>query len=166
MEELFVFVHRQGNRKMAEIAVDEAMTVADLLRRPEFQETRISGVPEEILVFFGDSEHPSHHDANVRHCHTGHDGRVHLTKCHRVKVTVHYTHLTHEKEFPPGTRLKKVKEWAVAAFHVPAHDATEHVLEIHGTKDHPNTSEPLSLLVHGHDCGVVFDLVPDIRVEG
>ena len=166
MEEMIMFVHRQGNRKMTEIAVSEAMTVADLLVHSGLQGRLGAEELREFLVFFGEAEEPAHHGAHVRHCHKGHDGRVHVTKCHRVKVTVHYTHLTHTKEFPPGTRLKTVKDWAVAAFHVPAHDATEHVLEIHGTKEHPNTSEPLSVLVHAHDCGVVFDLVPDIRVEG
>jgi hypothetical protein len=62
--------------------------------------------------------------------------------------------------------LKTVKAWAVSAFNVPAHDAIEHVLEIHGTRDRPSISEPLSVLVQGHDCVVAFDFVPDIRVEG
>ncbi len=166
MKELIVFVQRQGSRKMTEIAVIDAMTVAELLGHTAFQGQPMPDAPGETLVFFGESEEPAHRDAHVRQCHAGHDGRVHLTKCRRVKVTVHYTHLTHTKEFPPGTRLKTVKDWAVAAFHVPAHDATEHVLEVHGTKEHPNSSEPLSVLVHGHECGVVLDLVPDIRVEG
>ena len=166
MEELFVFVHRQGIKQMTEIAVVETMTVAELLGHKDLRGHSGVTVSEEVLVFFGESEEPAERHAPVKQCHAGHDGRVHLTKCHRVKVTVFFTHLAHTKDFPPGTRLKKVKDWAVAAFNVPVHDATEHVLEIHGTKDRSNPSEPLSVLMHGHDCELCFNLVPDIRVEG
>jgi hypothetical protein len=166
MEELVLFVHHQGSKKMAEITVIEAMTVAELLGHGAVRNARGTDGPDEYLVFFGESEAPAPRQALVKHCHAGHLGRVHLTKCIRVNVTVYYTHLTHSKEFAPGTRLKAVKDWAVATFNIPAHDATEHVLEINGTKDRPNTSEPLSILLHGHECGIVFDLVPDIRVEG
>jgi hypothetical protein len=166
MEELFVFVHRQGSKRMIEIVVIEAMTVADLANHASLSEGYGNVLPAADLVFFGDSEAPASPHEHVSDCHRRHDGRIHLTKCHRIAVSVHYTHGTHSKDFPPGARIKAVKNWAVAQFNVPALDAAEHVLEIHGTKDRPNPSEPLSILVHGDGCKLVFDLVPDIRVEG
>jgi len=114
MEELVLFVHHQGSKKMAEITVIEAMTVAELLGHGAVRNARGTDGPDEYLVFFGESEAPAPRQALVKHCHAGHLGRVHLTKCIRVNVTVYYTHLTHSKEFAPGTRLKAVKDWAVA----------------------------------------------------
>jgi hypothetical protein len=40
------------------------------------------------------------------------------------------------------------------------------VLQICNSADRPPSDTPLHQLVHGHDCSLCFDLVPEKRVEG
>lgn len=92
--------------------------------------------------------------------------RVHISRCRRIKTTVHYLEKTAQHDFPPGTRVRTVKTWAVRESRIEPKDAGEHVLRICDSAIKPATDTPLHELVQKGQCSVCFDLVPDKRVEG
>lgn len=92
--------------------------------------------------------------------------RIHVSKCRKIKVTVHYLEKTEERTFAPGARVKKVKAWAVETFKLNHHDAAEHVLQLCNSMDRPAADTPLHELTKAPVCSVCFDLVPEKRVEG
>ena len=95
-----------------------------------------------------------------------HGCRIHVCRCKHIKTTVHYLEKTAEREFPPGIRVRAVKEWAVHTFKMSPKDAAEHVLQLCQSSDRPSSDTPLVQLLGDHGCAVCFDLVPDQRVEG
>ena len=92
--------------------------------------------------------------------------RIHVSKCRKIKVTVHYLEKTEERASRPGARVKKVKAWAVETFKLNHHDAAEHVLQLCSSTDRPATDTLLHELTKASVCSVCFDLVPEKRVEG
>src|SRR6185437_1904505 len=94
-----------------------------------------------------------------------HGTRVHISRCRKVRVSVHYLNRTVERDFAPGVRVRSVKTWAVEEFRLDHKDAAEHVLQICEAADRPPTDTPLHVLVHG-GCSLCFDLVPEKRIEG
>ena len=89
-----------------------------------------------------------------------------MTRCRRIKTTVHFLDKTAEHEFAPGARVRAVKEWAVQTFKQSPKDAAEHVLQLCHSTERPSSDTPLHQLVQGHACDLCFDLVPEKRVEG
>ena len=95
-----------------------------------------------------------------------HGCHIHVGRCHRIAVTVHFLEKTKHHAFPPGARVRAVKAWAVHKFEMTHKDAAEHVLQICMSTQRPASDTPLHQLVHGKDCNICFDLVPEKRVEG
>jgi hypothetical protein len=163
MSKLIVFVHVHGRPGLIEAEIPDNATLAEL---QEVLRAAAVEIDAEMLVFVEDAEH--HHPGDS---HKPIDGlrrgcRIHITRCRRIKTTVNFQHHSAEHEFPPGARLRVVKEWAVHHFKMAPQDAAEHVLQLCGSTERPATDTPLQQLVHGHHCGVCFDLVPEKRVEG
>ncbi len=163
MSKIIVFIQVQGRPGIIETEISPTATVGDI---QDALESKGIKVEAETLVFVDDAEehlprerqHPSH---GIKHgC------RIHVSRCRRIKVAVNFTHKTAEREFPPGARVRAVKEWAVRKFEMSPQDAAEHVLQLCGSTERPATDTPLVQLTHGHDCSVCFDLVPEKRVEG
>ena len=96
-----------------------------------------------------------------------HGSRVHVTRCHRIKTTVHFLDKTAEHEFPPGARVRAVKEWAVHTFKLSPKDAAEHVLQLCNSTERPPSDTPLAPTRRMATAATLcFDLVPEKRVEG
>ena len=93
-------------------------------------------------------------------------GRLHVSHCRTVEVTVHYVEKSLEEKFPPGLRLRAVKAWAVDHFELDTKDAAEHVLKLCDSGTVPTSDTPLHELVDKDSCSACFDLVPERRVEG
>ncbi len=121
---------------------------------------------QDTFIFIDEEEEPlvhKHHEPLPpikRGC------RIHLSKCRKIKVTVHYLEKTEENTFAPGVRIKKVKAWAVEKFELSHHDAAEHVLQLCNSTDRPATDTLLRELTNAPVCTVCVDLVPEKRVEG
>jgi hypothetical protein len=79
---------------------------------------------------------------------------------------VNFLNKSSEETFPPGTRVRRVKDWAARKFRMDPKDAAEHVLQLCKSTERPPSDTPLQQLVTGHACAVCFDLVPEKRVEG
>jgi hypothetical protein len=92
--------------------------------------------------------------------------RVHVTRCQKVRVTVHYLEQTAHETFAGGARVRRVKAWAVKEFKLKERDAVEHVLQLCKSTERPATDTPLHELAERGSCSVCFDLVPERRVEG
>lgn len=163
MSKIIAFIQVQGRTAPIEAEVPATATVGDI---HDALEARGIKVEAETFVFVDDAEqHASpgrHHPVHGlrRGC------RVHVSRCPRIKVTVNFAHKTAGREFPPGTKVRAVKEWAVREFGMSPQDAGEHVLQICQSTERPATDTPLVQLIRGHGCELCFDLVPEKRVEG
>ncbi len=105
--------------------------------------------PEQLL----DAKHPRH---KIHHVHTQKE----------IQVGVFFNGQEHRMHFSPATTVKKVMGWATHEFKIPAQDATEVYLSIHGSSD------PLSGTAHigrfvAHDKHVLeLDVITPAKVNG
>ena len=163
MSKIVAFIQVQGQPGVIETEISPTATVGEIHDALEAKGIKIEA---ETFVFVDDSEEhlPRERYHAVHGCKRG--CRIHISRSRRIKVAVNFTHRTAEREFPPGARVRAVKEWAVRKFEMSPQDAAEHVLQLCGSTERPATDTPLVQLTRGHDCSVCFDLVPEKRVEG
>lgn len=121
---------------------------------------------DDTFIFIDEEEEPLVHKHQEPLPPIKRGCRIHVSKCRKIKVTVHYLEKTEERTFAPGARVKKVKAWAVETFKLNHHDAAEHVLQLCNSTDRPATDTPLHELTKAPASSVCFDLVPEKRVEG
>lgn len=176
MSKSIVFIQVHGRPGILESEVPSATTAGEI--HDTLAKLGVALDADTYIFIEDDEQHlpdERHHQLKVKHgC------RVHITRCHRIKVTVHYLERTTEREFSPGARVRAVKEWAVSKFTLSPKDAAEHVLQLCNSTVRPSSDTPLHELApvcagrdeprHGDDhhycCAVCLDLVPDKRVEG
>jgi hypothetical protein len=121
---------------------------------------------QDTFIFIDEDEEPLERKDHEPLPKIKRGGRIHISKCRKIKVTVHFLEKTEEHAFAPGARVKKVKAWAVEKFKLDHHDAAEHVLQVCNSTDRPSTDTPLHELTKAPVCSMCFDLVPEKRVEG
>jgi hypothetical protein len=163
MQKTIVFVQVQGQVGVLEAEVIEAATHGDL--HDSLAAIGVA-VDAETFIFIGEAEEHLQGQRQEPVQGLKHGERIHVTRCHRILTTVHYLDKTAERLFSPGTRVRRVKAWAVHHFRLDPKDAAEHVLQLCNSAERPPSDTPLHCLVHGHECAVGFDLVPEQRVEG
>jgi hypothetical protein len=162
--DITLFIQAHGHPGILEVKIPDTATVG------EFRNVlAASGITldDETFVFIEDAEHHITGGHDERLDGLKHGCRVHVCRCRHVKVTINFLEKTAERTFPPGARVRSVKEWAVHKFEMDPKDAAEHVLQICKSKERPSSDTRLNQLLHGHHgCALCFDLVPDKRVEG
>lgn len=162
MSTLALFVQAHGQARIHEVTVADPVTMAEL-------ETALAaaGIPltADTALFIDESEEPVS-PAGFAAGSLAHGARLHLSRCRRVEVTVHFLERTLKQMFSPGARVRAVKAWAVKELGLDHKDAAEHVLQRCGTSDRPASDTPLHTLLDGPGCQLCFDLVPEKRVEG
>lgn len=163
MSKIILFVQVQGRPGVLELELADGATVGEL--HAALAAGGIS-VDAETFVYIDESEGHLCHDPHERLPCLKHGTRVHVCHCRRIACTVNYLDKTAERSFPPGTRVRAVKAWAVHEFRLNPKDAAEHVLQVCNSSDRPANDTPLQQLVSGRRCEVCFDLVPEKRVEG
>jgi hypothetical protein len=163
MQKTSVFIQVQGQAGVLEAEIVEAATHGDI--RDSLATVGVQ-IDTETFIFIGEAE--DHLKGERREPVPGlkHGERIHVTRCHRIKTTVHFLDKTAEHSFPPGARVHRVKAWAVHHFRLDPKDAAEYVLQICNSTERPASDTPLHCLVHDHECSICFDLVPEKRVEG
>ncbi len=109
-------------------------------------------------------------DLTLEEARIGHRSRVHVHRCHRVEVTVNFNAAQKIRTFPPSATVERVKHWAVGpapeGFGLHEVDATEHLLQLCHSNTRPDEDTHIGSLVTFPNCGLCFDLVPKVRVEG
>jgi hypothetical protein len=163
MSKQIIFIQVHGSPTIVEAEISAVPTVGEL---HDLLADRAIEIVAETFIFIDEAEQPTHGQRGEPVHGLKHGGRVHVTRCHGIKTTVHFLEKTAEHEFPPGARVRAVKEWAAHTFKLSPKDAAEHVLQLCNSADRPPSDTPLHQLVHGHSCALCFDLVPEKRVEG
>jgi hypothetical protein len=88
-------------------------------------------------------------------------------RCRHVEVAVTFNGKPVHHRFGPGTTVARVKTWAAEReFKMTPQEASEHVLQISGTKERPDPGVHLGTLVLSPHCRIAFDLMPNERVNG
>lgn len=158
-----VFIQVQGKAEITEAELPENPTVADL-------ETALDRVGIELVkdlaIFIDDGEEQDQADRNGPLKNFKRGCRIHLSRCRKIKASVHYLERTIERAFVPGTRVRAVKTWVVRELKIDEKDAGEHVLRLCNSTREPPTDTPLVELADPRQCSVCFDFVPVKRVEG
>jgi hypothetical protein len=163
MSEPIIFIQVHGRPGILEAEISAAPTLGelhDVLAGHDIE------VVAETFIFIDEAEIPIQGQRHEPAHGLRHGARVHVTRCRRIKTMAHFLDKTAEREFPPGARVRAVKEWAVHTFKLSPKDAAEHVLQLCKSTERPPSDTPLHQLVHGHACELCFDLVPEKRVEG
>ena len=163
MSKQIIFIQVHGSPKIWEAEISAAPTIGEL--RDALARHAIA-IETETLIFVGEAEQPVRGESQEPVHGLKHGGRIHVTRCHRIKTTVHFLDKTAAHEFPPGARVRAVKEWAAHTFKLSPKDAAEHVLQLCNSTERPASDTPLHQLVHAPRCELCFDLVPEKRVEG
>ncbi|MDO9223593.1 MAG: hypothetical protein Q7U20_07765 [Caulobacter sp.] len=160
MSKLIVFVQVQGTPGLTEVELKEAT------RESLDEALAAKGLKGEgdDSVFLDEGEEPLNDEGKIEGLKAG--ARVHVTRCRKIKVTVHFLEKAADKTFGPGARVRRVKAWATRQFKLEEQDAVEHVMQLCNSTERPKTDTPLHELTDGKTCSVCFDLVPEIRVEG
>jgi hypothetical protein len=163
MTKLTLFVQVQDKPGITEIEVTAPAEADDILRA-----IKAAGleVDKDWSVFADEADEPlkAGHKGPIEGLKTG--TRIHITRCKKIKVTVHFQDKTIDRAFPLGARVRAVKQWAVRELKINPTDAGEHVLQLCNSTKQPPTDTPLAELTDQRTCAVCFDLVPEKRVEG
>lgn len=163
MSKTIIFIQAEGKPGVTEAEITIPATVRDL-----HQAFKTHGIDfdKEFEAFVDEADSPVQHDAKATVEGLKHGSRVHVTRCKKIKVTIHYMHRTIDRAFAPGTRVRTVKQWAIRELKLNPTDAGEHVLQLCNSTIQPPTDAALAELVNGQSCDVCFDLVPEKRIEG
>ena len=163
MSKATVFIQVQDRPGIVEAEVPIPATVDDIRRALKHAGIEFD---KDTAVFIDESEEPLKHDDTqpVEALKPG--CRIHVTRCRKIEVTIHYLDKSIDRAFPPGTRVRAVKQWAVRELKINPTDAGEHVLQLCNSTRQPATDTPLAELTDGRTCSVCFDFVPEKRVEG
>ena len=163
MSMITTFIQVHGRSGILEVELSDTTTLGELFDTLAAFDVNVDA---ETFIFVDEAEE---HEQGQSHDRIGglkRGSRIHVSQCKRITTCVNFLDKTADKEFPPGTRIRAVKAWAVREFHMDPKDAAEHVLQICKSTERPSSDTPLLQLVHGHGCTLCFDLVPEKRVEG
>lgn len=163
MTNITVFIQTQGQDGVHEAELPKSALFGDLLDALKAKGIEID---EKTQVFIDEHEEPLPSDRKLPIKHLKRGCRVLVSRCRRINTVVHFLDKATERSFPPGARVKTVKEWAVREFRLTPQDAGEHVLQLCNSTKQPPTDTLLAELTRGDDCSLCFDLVPEKRVEG
>lgn len=158
-----VFIAVQGHDRLIEVDLPANASIEFI--HASVKEAGIE-IDEGFILFHDEDDDPIEWHGHKRPPHVKQGAKLHLAKCRKIDVTIHYLEQTKRHSFAPGTRVRRVKAWAVDHFKLAERDAAEHVLQVCGSTDRPPTDTPLHKLAKHGRCELCFDLVPDVRVEG
>ena len=168
MSELEIFVQGEGIPEITLVRVPDNGTVGDILRSAETQGVRFADDGRSLVVLIEDQETELSFDLLLEDAHIGPRSSVHVHRCHRLEVIVNFNAAQKTQAFPPSATIERVKQWAVGpeGFGLHSIDATEHLLQLCHATTRPDEDIHIGSLVTFPDCGLCFDLVPKVRVEG
>jgi hypothetical protein len=164
MSHLSIFLQFEGSRAIELVELPSTATPEDII------EAAIKlGLPEpyrvEALVFSEHGNEPLEREKALGNQGGEPKGRFIVHRCRKVEVTLHFNAETKHHAFVPAATVEHVKRWFVDTIGMTPVDASEHVLQITGTKDRPDLDVHIGTLV-SHPCVLDLTLVPRKRIEG
>lgn len=170
MPEIEIFVQGEAIPEVILLRVPSNGTVRDILRSAETQGVRFASDERSLVILVEDQDEEFSPDLSLEEARIGHRSRVHVHRCHRVEVTVNFNAAQKTHAFPPSATVERVKRRAVGpapeGFGLQEVDATEHLLQLCNSTTRPDEETHIGSLVTFPNCGLCFDLVPKVRVEG
>jgi len=164
MKKLELFVQVEGDKRTAVVLVDPSDHVAAIGNA-----ARAQGLPvptDGTMCFVGDLEDPVREDAILAQLGITDRARVHLHRCRRIEVEVHFGKETAKHRFPPNATVGRVYEWAAKKLIENDVDRGDHVLQLCNSTNRPSVDLQIGALIQATACQLCFDLVPVQRVEG
>lgn len=164
MPTIQLFLQFEGNRSIELIQLDSEAPGREILsaaQRLGFAEPHL----KHAHVFGFETEAPLDLDVPLSKQGIRDKHRIHVHRCKKVEVTLHFNEVTKVMEFPPANTVDYVKKRFVHAIDMSPVDATEHVLQLCRTEDRPEPDTQIGTLVSGC-CSLCFNLVPIKRIEG
>lgn len=161
---IHLFLQFEGSRRIELVEIDADAPVQEVLAAA----SRVGQSKEfaaGAAVFGQQCDDPLDPVATLTAAGIGDKHRVHVHRCRRIEVTLHFSGLTHKLQLPPSATVERVKKLFVEKIHMSPVDATEHVLQLCGSTDRPEPDIHIGALVSG-TCSLCFDLVPIKRIEG
>jgi hypothetical protein len=163
MQTLDIFYQGCGIREIEHIEANRGHTVA-IIKEVLFNK---HAVEADTLVFLENHETPLEDHIVIFELVQSESAHLHLHRCLHVEVTVRFNGKPETRKFAPSATIAHIKQWAaVKKFGMTEEEAGEHLLQIAGTKDRPAPGVHVGTLTSCPECKVVFDLVPDERVNG
>ena len=167
VKEIELFIQGEGIPKITLVKVNPSDTVADLIKVAREHGLSTPG-DAEICVFVEDTDDPLAWDGKIEELGLTSRTRVHIHRCQRVEIVVNFNKDQRKGFFPPSATIASVKKWAVGkeGFGMSNIDATEHLLQLCGSKTRPDEDVHIGTLTKGEAWVICFDLVAKQRVEG
>ena len=168
METVGIFYQCENAGDIEHIEVDATITfgaVKALLI--EKQDLTKHDLTPEFRLFPEDGDEPTDEDALISEFVTSVGLKLHLSRCRKIKVRVHYNGQTAEREFAPGATINMVRQWVTeSGFGISKVEAGELKLQLVGTKNRPSSNRHIGTFAKCPDCAVEFDLVTDEKIQG
>ena len=163
MKSIDIYYQGEGARALEHLEIGAETTFADLR---DLLAKKLD-IESEALLFIEDEDEPV--DGKVKiGTKTGRSGvKVHIHRCRKIEVVVHFKDKTIRHEFAPGATIACVKHWvAVRKLGMTEEDASHHHLQLAGTTDQPDPGTHIGTLAACPKCKVEFDLVTTPKVNG
>ena len=110
MSKLKLFMQVEGRRSIELIEVAEDAGPKAVLAAA----AALGMAVEEAMVFAGEDEHPLHVDKSLHHQGVKDKHRVHVHRCKKINVALHYADTSEvHHEFAPTATVNHVKRWYV-----------------------------------------------------
>lgn len=119
-----------------------------------------------MSVWLEDADEPLAVDSSLTAARVADRAHVHVSRCHRVVVTIRFGGDSKEHKFAPGATVNKVFHWAVGkqGFDLPKTERATHTLGVTGTSTEADRDAHVGSLAV--NCAVSFDLAPKVRYAG
>jgi hypothetical protein len=163
MKSIDVFYQGDGIPALEHLEADTEATFGSL-------RAQIAGkhdLGNDCLIFLEDENEPADEKSVIGKM-AGRGGiKVHVHRCRKVAVAVHFRDQTVRDEFPPSATIARVKHWvAVRKLGMSEEEASDHHLQLTGTTDQPDPGTHIGALAACRKCKVEFDLVSTPKVNG
>lgn len=163
METIQVFVQVEGDLRQEVVTVPATATVGDIIRAAAQKPLPVPA--EGGLLFVGEDDDPVDAALSLKDAKIKKHSKVHISRCRKIAVKVHFKDKTKDRIFSPATTVKTVRDWALHEFIQHSTDQVDHQLQLCESTVRPELTTQLGSLAK-RDCSVCFDLVPVQRVEG
>lgn len=164
MTKIQLFIQYEGSPRIELVTLD-----ADALAKEVVLAAKRHGLSDECaetaLVFSADGDEPLQLDVSLSKQRVRDKHRIHIHRCTKIDVTLHFNELIESMHFPPSATVDRVKRRFVQKIGMTPVDATEHVLQICGTTERPEPDMQIGALTN-KCCSLCFNLVPIKRIEG